>query len=277
MRTRVPIAAGLGLLLLAAGGGGAWWAMRPAAPDDTQAAEPLPIPPVPPRVAQGDRYEACLALLPNDPHGAELLAAQWQTAGGGAGAEHCLALARIALGDPEEGATLLEQIAGGSAAPGAARAMVYDQAGQAWLMAGRAERAFAAATQATLLAPDNPDLRIDRALAAESLARWQDAVDDLGLALAGDPRRPDALVLRGSALRQLGQLAQARADVDRALALDPEDPEALLERGILRQRGEDRSGARQDWERAITLAPDSQTADLARQNLALLEAGPARH
>ncbi len=276
MRTRAPIVAGLGLLLLAAGGGAAWWEARPAPLDESQGAESLPVPPVPPRVAQGERYESCLAMLPNDPRGAELLAEQWQTAGGGAGAEHCLALARIALGDPEEGATLLEQIAGGSAAPGVARAVVYDQAGQAWLMAGQAGRAFAVATLAVDLAPDNPDLLIDRALAAEALSRWQDAVDDLGRALESDPRRPDALVLRGSALRQLGQLAQARADVERALALDPEDAEALLERGILRQRGEDRSGARQDWERAITLAPDSQAADLARQNLALLEAGPAR-
>ncbi len=276
MLTRILIAAGVSGLLLAAGGA-AWWMRPPPPAEGTEAAESLPIPPVPPRVAQGERYERCLAMLPDDPNGAELLAQSWQTEGGGAGAEHCLALARIALGDPAAGAGLLDHIAGGSAAPGAARAVVYDQAAQAWLMAGQAERAFAASTQAVLLAPDSPDFLIDRALAAELLARWADAVDDLGRALDGDPRRPDALVLRGSALRHLGRLAEARDDVDRALALDPDNTEALLERGILRQRGDDRSGARQDWERAITLAPDSQAADLARQNLALLEAGPQRH
>ena len=273
MRTRALIAAGVGLALLA-GAGGAWWIYPAAVPNGTRA-EPLPIPPLPPRVAQGERYDRCLGLLADDPRGAESLAQSWQSAGGAAAA-HCRALARIALGDPEDGATMLESIAGGSAAPGAARAIVYDQAAQAWLMAGRAARAFAASTAAVQLAPDNPDLRIDRALAAESLGRWAAAAADLGRALDGDPRRPDALVLRGSALRQLGQVAAARADVERALTLDPEDVEALLERGILRQRGEDRSGARADWERAITLAPDSQAADLARQNLALLEVGAER-
>jgi regulator of sirC expression with transglutaminase-like and TPR domain len=50
----------------------------------------------------------------------------------------------------------------------------------------------------------------------------------------------------------------------------------LLERGILRQRRNDDEGARADWQRAISLAPDTATADLAEQNLALLEAGPVR-
>ena len=74
----------------------------------------------------------------------------------------------------------------------------------------------------------------------------------------------------------MGQLELAQDDIDRALMLDPDRPDALLERGILRQRRNDRSGARDDWERAISLAPDSSTADLAQQNLALLEAGPSR-
>ena len=50
----------------------------------------------------------------------------------------------------------------------------------------------------------------------------------------------------------------------------------LVERGILRQRMGDGAGARADWEHAIELDPDSTTADLAEQNLALLEAGPER-
>ena len=275
MRNRLPIAAGLAGVLLAAGILAVFWP-HAEAPAALQSADPLPIPPVPPRIAQGERYEHCLALLPNDPQGAQSEAERWAAEGGGAGAAHCRALARIALGDPADGAAELERLAGDSAAPGAARAVVFDQASQAWLMDGDAARAFAAATRAVALAPDLPDLLIDRALAGEALDRWQDAVDDLTHALDGEPRRADALVLRGSALRHLGRIVQARDDVDRALALDPDNAEALLERGILRQRGEDRTGARQDWQRAITLAPDSQTADLARQNLALLEAGPAR-
>jgi tetratricopeptide (TPR) repeat protein len=279
MQMRALIGGGF-LALLAGAGGIIWWEQRsPPQPAQAQAseAETLPVPPLPPRIAQGGQYERCLALLPQDPEGAASFAEAWQTEGGGVGAAHCLALARIALGEPQEGAVLLERLAGTSAAPDSARAVAYDQAAQARLMAGEAGRAFDDSSRAVALSPDTPDLLIDRALAAEALERWQDAVDDLNEALDADPRRPDALVLRGSALRHLGRLASAREDVDRALALDPENAEALLERGILRQRRDDRPGARADWERTIALAPDSQAAELARQNLALLEVGPERH
>lgn len=271
--------AGITALLLAAAGGGAWWEMSPG-PDAAEAEDvepPLPVPPVPPRIAQGDQYESCLAMLPTDPEGAQALAQTWQTAGGGDAADHCLALARIELGDPEDGATLLERIGANSRGTAVARAAIYGQATQAWLMAGDASRAYAAATLALSLSSDDADLLIDRAVAAGALERWQDAVDDLTHALEVDPRRPDAMVLRGSAWRHLGKLDPAEDDIASALTMDPENAEGLLERGILRQRRNDAAGARSDWEHAIALAPDSATADLAQQNLALLEAGPDRH
>jgi tetratricopeptide (TPR) repeat protein len=279
MSRRAVIVAGLAALLLAAAGGGAWWQIRPLQ-EDADAADvdaPLPIPPVPPRIAQGDQYESCLAMLGTDPEGAQALAETWQTAGGGDAAEHCLALARIQLGDPEEGATMLEKIAAGSHGTAAARAAIYGQATQAWLMTGDASHAFAAGTLALSLSSDDVDLLIDRAVAGGLLERWQDAVDDLTHALDLDANRPDAMVLRGSAWRHMGQLGLAQDDVDRALAMDPDNAEALLERGILRQRHNDGNGARADWEKAIAVAPDSAAADLAQQNLALLEAGPDRH
>jgi tetratricopeptide (TPR) repeat protein len=283
MATRVAWVGRLAVVLAAATAGLVLWAheVPPDNPPDGIAAEdtedaPLPVPPVPPRIAEGDRYEQCLALLPTDPTGAQFLAQSWATAGGGDEAEHCLAQARVALGDAAEGAAMLEGVADRFTAGGAAQAAVYDQATEAWLMAGEPARAFATSSRAVALAPDTPDLRVDRAMAAEALDRWQDAAEDLTQALDGDPRRPDALVLRASAWRHLGQLQEAEKDIDAALALDPEDSEALLERGILRQHRNDAEGARADWERVIALAPDSPAADLAQQNLALLEAGPER-
>jgi regulator of sirC expression with transglutaminase-like and TPR domain len=74
--------------------------------------------------------------------------------------------------------------------------------------------------------------------------------------------------------RKLDQLELARADVSQALALDTNEPDALLERGILRQRLGDAAGARADWEHARDADPNSTIAELAVQNLALLEAGP---
>lgn len=275
---RAAIVGAAALLVVGIGGGVAWWVSGGEAPEAEAASPetPLPIPPVPPRIAQGEQYESCLAMLTDDPAGASALAEGWQATGGGDGAAHCLALARIALGEPEMGAQMLESLAANSSATAVARASVYGQAGQAWIMAGDVARAFASATLALSLSPDDPDLLIDRAVAAGGLSRYQDAVDDLTHALDIDPRRVDAMVLRGSAWRHLGRLELAQDDIDRAVLADPDNAEALLERGILRQRHDDRSGARTDWERAISLSPNSATADLAQQNLALLEAGPER-
>jgi tetratricopeptide (TPR) repeat protein len=263
------------VIVLAVAAGGLWWQYgtteQEAAADDI-----LPIPPVPPRIAEGEDYDKCLAMLNTDPSGAVNFAEAWAAAGGGDGAAHCRALSEIALGEPDVGAALLDKLAGTSKAPPAARAVIYGQAGQGWMMAGAAERAYNSASKALALSADDPDLLLDRAIAGSALERYREAADDLTHALELDPRRADALVLRASAWRLLGQLEQAQDDVDRALAQDGENPDALLERGILRQRHGDQAGARRDWERAMQLSPDSATGDLAQQNLALLEAGPER-
>jgi tetratricopeptide (TPR) repeat protein len=234
----------------------------------------LPVPPVPPRIAQGADYDHCLAMLYDDPQGASTFADSWANNGGGDGATHCRALAQIELGNVETGAEMLETLAGATKAPDLARASVFGQAVQAWLMANKPNRAFDAATLALALSPNDADLLIDRAVAEGNIERYRDAIDDLDHALAIDPRRADAFVLRASAWRHLDNLSVAGSDIEHAMALNPDSAEALLERGILRQRTGNRDGAREDWQRAINLDPDSTTADLAQQDLALLDAGP---
>ncbi len=277
MKTRGLLIAAVWLLIVAAAA--LAWELRPLdlpASEVADTGEDLPIPPVPPRIAEGADYEKCMAMLGDDPEGANNFADAWQATGGGEGADHCLALAKLQLGDVETGAGMLEKLAANSHAPAVARATVYGQADQAWLMAGDPGRALGAATLALSLSPDDPDLLIDRSVASATLGHYDDAVDDLSHALELDSRRPDALVLRAAAWRHEGHLDLAQDDVDRALTQDPENPEAYLERGILRQRRGDRKGAQADWQQARTLAPDSATSDLAEQNLALLEAGPER-
>ena len=275
------LAGGVALVVLAGLGGFAAWRLADPSPEEPLA---LPVPPVPPRIATGKDYEDCLAMLTADPAGAHGFAEAWEATGGGVGATHCLGLSEIALGNAETGAEMLEQLGAESsppavgaariAIPGAARAIILGQAVQAWLMAGDAARAFGDATLALMLAPDDPDLLIDRSIAADTLERYQDAVADLDHALALDPRRVDALVYRAAAWRELGELARAEENIEEALALDPDNADALLERGILRQRYGDLSGARADWQRAEALAPNTPTSDLAEQNIALLDAGP---
>ncbi len=269
-----------GLLAIAlAVAGGVWWTdalgLR-----DTEAGlvdEALPLPPIPPRIAEGEDYERCLGMLSDDPSGASAFADAWEATGGGDGATHCRALADIALGEAETGAELLDKLGNTSHAAAAARASIYGQAGQAWMMASAPGRAYGSATLALALTPDDPDLLIDRSIASVGLERYHEAIDDLTRALDFDPRRPDALVYRSAAWRRLDQLDLAQDDVDRALAQDGDNADGLLERGILRQRRGDRTGARQDWERAAQLSPDTPTGDLAQQNLALLDAGPDRN
>jgi len=240
------------------------------APDDTV----LPIPPVPPRIAEGTQYDRCLDMLDSDPSGADALAASMAAAGGGEAAEHCHALAQVELGNTQDGAMLLDKLASTSISPASARAVVFGQADQAWTMAGKPMQAYASASSALKLSPDDPDLLIGHAIAALALQFYPEAEADLTHALDLDPKRADALILRATALRNQDKLDQAHADIDRAFALDPDDPDAYLERGIIRQRRGDLEGARKDWEKASELAPDTPTGDLAQQNLALLEAGP---
>lgn len=271
----VAIAAALATVLVAGAliwSGSGWFGLAASASDDL----PLPLPPIPPRIAEGEDYDKCLSMLNTDPEGASAFADAWEATGGGEGATHCRALAELALGEAETGAALMDKLATSSTAGAAARASVFGQGDQAWLIAGSADKAYRSTTLALSLTPDDEDLLIDRAIAAAALERYRSAVEDLDHALETDAKRTDALVLRAAAQRGLNQLDRAREDVERALVQDPDNPEALLERGILRQRRGDRPGARRDWERAAALAPDTATADLAQQNLQLLEAGPDR-
>ena len=244
--------------------------------NDAASEEVLPLPPEPPRLAEGQEYEDCLALLRSSPQEAQQRAQRWEAQGGGEGARHCLALALLAQGEAAGAATRLERLAATSDASGLARAAVYAQAAQAWMMLGDANRAYAASTLALTLQPKDPALLVDRAVAAASLGRYAESLQDLDAALAIDGRRVEGWVFRAAALRHLDRTEEALRDVQHALSLDADFPEALLERGILRQLRGDEAGARADWQRAIRLAPGSATADLAQQNLALSEAGPRR-
>jgi Flp pilus assembly protein TadD len=245
-------------------------------PSDYLPAGNLPVPPLPPRIAEGDRYDKCMTMLADDPEGAEAIATSWQTTGGGDGALHCQALALIAKGEPETGAAMLETLAHASEAGGLTRAVLLSQAAEARSMADQDDLALRDASEALALFPDDPDLLIGRATANDALGHASEAMEDLNQALSLDASRGDALVLRAAVRRRMDNLDEARSDIEKAIALDPDDAEALLERGILRQRLGDLSGARQDWIRAQNVDPNSEAAELAAQNLTLLDSGPTK-
>ncbi len=260
----------LGVLLLGAAGAAFWW-WQPAG---NGIYADLPLPPEPPRLTDEPEYDRCLNMSRDDPEGAIAFAQRWEREGGGEPARHCAAWALLGMGDAERAADQLERLARGSQASGAARAALYGQAAQAWMMAGDANRAFAAVTIALTMQPNDPDLYTDRAVSLAALRRHMDALRDLDRALEIDPERAETLVFRAAALRAIERPQEAMESAERALVLAPDNPEALLERGILRQLRGDTEGARRDWERVLAVAPDSPAADLADQNLSLSAAGP---
>jgi tetratricopeptide (TPR) repeat protein len=278
MRARFWLVLVAAVVVLGAVGGALWWPageLTPPASTDA-AADDLPVPPFPPRIAEGEQYDKCMTMIADDPEGAEAIATSWQATGGGEAAIHCQALAAIATGEPEAGADMLEKLARGGTIEGLTRAVLLGQAAEARLIADQAEPALNDLNEALGISPDDPDLLIGRANANDALERATAAMDDLNQALLLAPSRGDALVLRASIWRGMDMLDEARSDIEKALALDPDDAEALLERGIQRQRAGDLTGARQDWTRAQAIDPTSEAAELAAQNLTLLDSGPAK-
>jgi len=215
------------------------------------------------------QYDACLAQAQNDPAGALLLASGWAKTGGGAAAQHCEALALVGLHRYGEAAAELDVLAhSGFAANGSMRPALFDQAGNAWLLAARPDSAIASFSAALAIDPFDADLLADRARALAYKKDWAKADSDLTAALLVNPDRADLYVLRGSARHAMGHKADARADFDRALQLQPRNPDALVERGASKFESGDVAGARADWQAVIASYPNSDAAQAARQHLA---------
>jgi len=217
------------------------------------------------------RYERCLDLVKRDAGRALDAATAWHGAGGGAAALHCSALALTALRRYSEAAQQLDQAAHDAMAGDAAlRAELLDQAGNAWMLAGLADKAVASLSGALAFSPNDADLLFDRARAHAMARDWPGAEADLSAIIAQDPNRADVFVLRASARHAEGRKADARADLDRALAVYPDYPEALVERGTMKLEAGDRVGAAADWQQVLRDAPNSDAGAAARARLAEL-------
>jgi tetratricopeptide (TPR) repeat protein len=214
------------------------------------------------------RYARCLDLVKRDAGRALEAAEAWHGAGGGAAAQHCSALALTALRRYPEAAQQLDEAAHDAMAGDASiRAELLDQAGNAWMLAGRADKAVASLSGALAFAPNDADLLFDRARAHALAKDWAGAEADLSAIIAADPNRADVLVLRASARHAEGRKADARADLERALGVYPDYPEALVERGEMKLEAGDNAGAAADWQQVLRDAPDSDAGSAARAHL----------
>ncbi len=218
-----------------------------------------------------ETYHQCLTLARTKPEEGLDQAQRWEGLAGGEAARHCTAVALIGLRQYRKAAERLESLAQTSRRENALRAGLLAQAGQAWLLAGELERAFATQTTALALTPADPELYVDRAqILAEARNYWE-AINDLNTALELVPQLINAIIFRAAAYRFVGAFDLAWQDVKEALERAPNSQEALLERGILARLANRPAEARRDWLRLLILDPTTATADAARRNLELLD------
>ena len=222
-----------------------------------------------PEAAQ--QYQHCIGLARNSAMEGWHEALAWSSMGGGEPAQHCAAVAMIAMRQFDEGAVKLEALAESSQAAPRLRAGMLAQAGQAWLLAKQPDRAYRAQSRALELVPGAPDLLVDRAQSLAEQKNYQGALQDLDEALKAAPDRSDVLTLRATAKRYLDDFAGAKADIAEALKLDAHNQDAWLEDGIEKNLAADVAGARAAWQKVIALAPQSDAAEMAKRDLELLD------
>jgi tetratricopeptide (TPR) repeat protein len=227
-------------------------------------------------VFSSPQYRACADKVAKNADAAFEDALTWRGRGGGLAAEHCAALAQLAMGAAKGAATRLMAIARDvRAGKGPVRARIFDQAGNAWLLARDARSADIAFSEALKLAPRDADTWTDRARARAMLRNWAGAEADLTASLA-IAKRAETYLLRAAARRNLDRLADARRDVDWAVYLNPRYAEALVERGSLKLIAGDKQGARHDWLQVLLIAPKGPAGDEARRRIEDLEINPDR-
>ena len=217
------------------------------------------------------RYDDCLSQANLNPPAAFASATKWISERGGAPAEHCAAVALVGLKRYGEGAARLDGL-GQAPGMGDLRPQLFDQAGNAWMLAGDPGKAIASFQSALALSGNDADLYADLARAQAMEDDWPSVESDLNAALAIQPKRADLLVLRASARDAQNRFGDARGDVEAALRIAPKNPDALVERGSIKRDSGDLNGARADFQAALALGPSGETRDAAQRNLAALDA-----
>ncbi|MEL6258600.1 MAG: hypothetical protein AAFQ67_06060 [Pseudomonadota bacterium] len=186
--------------------------------------------------AEDARFNRCLANTETNPEAAYEDGLAWLSEGGRPLARHCTALALIALGQVEEGALRLEELATAPDAGSIEKRSIYlAQAGNAWLSIGYAKEAAVALSNALRLSPDNADLLLDRASAYILVDRHTEALTDLDKALSIIEYDPLVYQLRAAAFLGLGRLDEAKAAIEEARSLAPDDIDVLVLRGEIRE------------------------------------------
>lgn len=185
-----------------------------------------------------DRYLDCLLLVEQDIEMGRRAAQLWAAEGGGANAQHCLALADIAAGFVKLGAARLEAVAKRNDAGDAlAQARLYAQAADAWLEADEIGFANTAIATAFAIAPDAAELYLTDAKVKAARRDWHRVIAAVSAAEKGGVASANGFVLRGRARLETGDTEGAAADTVNALSVDPVNIDALTLRGDVQRAG----------------------------------------
>lgn len=215
-----------------------------------------------------DRYATCVDDISLDPRRAYTAASQWRSSAESeleaARAMHCEALALSALEVYSSAAKLLLRITKLSEIKEPEqRADLFAQAGHAFLLADKPERAldaFAAGLDEITLEAvpmSAAALYLGRSRAFAIQEKWREAILELDTVLQGMPHHEGALLERASLYRSSDDLVSAASDLATFMTLWPDRANGLLERGFLRLDARDYAGAKLDFERVVALTPES--------------------
>jgi tetratricopeptide (TPR) repeat protein len=245
------------------------WSQQPPKPAASQPAKPPAKKP-----DQDAEYAACMDMARKKPDAAIERAKKWWESGGNFGPRHCLAIALVAKESYVQAAKLLGDLAEDAKEEILPlKADLYNQAGQAYWLAGMSDQALEFYDKAVLMKPREADFLIDRAVARDDTGKHFEAIDDLNLAIEITPDRPEAWLYRANAYRHVNSLDLALEDANRAVTLSSRSPEALLERATIKSLRKDDTGARADLQSIVKLAPNSiQGKEAAKR----LKAPPAK-
>lgn len=185
-----------------------------------------------------ERYLDCLLLIEDDVEMGRRAAQLWAGEGGGANAQHCLAMADIAAGFSKLGAARLEAIADrNDAGDDFVRARLFSQAGEAWLEAGDTDAASAAIAAAFEYAPEAGELHLTAAKIHAAKENWLEVIAAVNAAEEAGFAEPDGFIHRGRGYLSLGDTEAAARDVVNALSIEPTNIDALTLRGDVQRAG----------------------------------------
>ncbi|GAB5471200.1 MAG: hypothetical protein Kilf2KO_42300 [Rhodospirillales bacterium] len=220
---------------------------------------------------RGERHMNCLETVARDPSSGMALAEDWLRYGGDLAANHCLAVAETAIGDPGAAARAFAALAQRMPEDRWSDiGQLWAQSGHAWLLAEEPQQALQAFDRAVADLPNDVGVLADRAVVRALLGNYAGASADLTRAIGLGGANPELLLYRATAFRYLDQYNSALQDLNQALQMAPGFAEAYLERGNVRALSGDDSGAAADWRQVQTLAPNSELAARARQGLGQL-------